>query len=237
MILYLKKELAQKADAKKAKVLSGFFKTGKGQYGEGDEFLGIPVPQTRAAAKKYSGMSLAETGELLGSKIHEERLAALLVLVEKFRKGNEEEKAKIFDFYIGNAKKVNNWDLVDLSADKIAGEYLFGKDASALRKLAKSGNLWERRIAIISTFAFIRRGSNKETFRIAELLISDEQDLIHKAVGWMLREAGKRGKGEEVKFLKKHCKKMPRTMLRYSIEKFSQKERKGFMQLGARRGK
>ena len=228
----LRAELESLANREKAKVLQRFFKTGKGEYGEGDIFLGVSVPDTRGAAKKFTHLTFAELEKHLASEIHEERLAALLILVEKFRKAPEIERKKIVDFYLSNTSRVNNWDLVDLSADKILGEFLADKHAAekaVLYNLSKSKNLWERRISIVATFAFIKRKKLEGTFKISELLLNDRHDLIHKAVGWMLREAGKRGKQELVEFLEKHCGEIPRTMLRYAIEKFSEKEKKKFM--------
>jgi 3-methyladenine DNA glycosylase AlkD len=223
------KNLEKLANPEKAKVLAGFFKTGKGEYGEGDVFLGIRVGDIRKEAKRNKTMELNEVKELLKSKIHEHRLAALLILVEKYQKSDEKGKKRIYDFYWKNSKKVNNWDLVDLSADKIVGDYLFDKDKKLLYKLARSKNLWERRIAIIATFHFIKNGKFDDTLRISEILLNDKHDLIHKAVGWMLREVGKRDQKVEEKFLKKHYKKMPRTMLRYAIERFDEKKRKFYM--------
>jgi len=225
----LRQELERKADAKRAKILQGFFKTGKGQYGEGDVFLGLYVGDVRKAAKKFSGIDLKEVKKSLGSELHEERLAALLILVEKFERENEEGKKEVVEFYLKNAKQVNNWDLVDLTAPKILGEWLLERDRKILFELAKSDNLWERRIAMLSCFAFIRKGQFDDALRIAGLLLSDGHDLIHKAVGWMLREIGKRDLAVEEGFLKRHYKEMPRTMLRYAIEKFPEPKRKAFL--------
>lgn len=230
MLEQIEKDLHQLSNPEKAKILTGFFKTGKGQYGEGDIFLGITVPQSREIANRYIQADFHTIGKLLQSKVHEHRLVALLILVEQFRKANEKSKKTIVYFYLKNITFINNWDLVDLSADKILGEYLFDKNKLLLKKLAKSNNLWEKRIAIVSTFAFIKRGKFDETFKIAELLLNDKHDLIHKACGWMLREVGKRNQKEEEKFLKKHCKKMPRTMLRYAIERFDKKKKEFYMQ-------
>jgi 3-methyladenine DNA glycosylase AlkD len=228
-IIELKKEIIKSADASKAKILQGFFKTGQGEYGEGDIFLGITVPDQRKLAKKYKELELNEIQELLNSKFHEHRLIALLILIEKYEKGN---KKQIVDFYLKNTKNINNWDIVDLSADKIIGDYLFDKDKSILLKLAKSDNLWEKRIAILSTFNFVKKGEAEYTFKIAKILLNDKHDLIHKAVGWMLREVGKRISEEvEEEFLKKYYKIMPRTMLRYAIERFSEKKRKNYMRI------
>jgi len=214
----------------KAKILSRFFKTGKGEYGEGDIFLGITVPQTRAIAKKYTHLNLKDLEKLLSSKIHEYRLIALLILIENYKKASIENKNLIFNFYIKNTKFINNWDLVDLSAPHIVGNFLLDKDKSILYNLAKSSNLWEKRIAIISTYAFIRLYKFKHTLKISEILMNDNHDLIHKAVGWMLREVGKRNKDVEEKFLNQHYKKMPRTMLRYAIEKFDNNKRKKYLE-------
>ncbi|MEW6722630.1 MAG: DNA alkylation repair protein [Candidatus Micrarchaeota archaeon] len=223
-------ELQALKDSKKAKILSGFFKTGKGEYGEGDVFLGVKVPEIRKIAKKHSEIPLSDVRQMLSSEIHEVRLAALLILVSKFENAESLPRKKIFDFYMENSEKVNNWDLVDSSAEKIAGAYLADKDRSVLYTLARSQNVWERRIAIIATYHFIKKGDFSDTLKISEMLLDDRHDLIHKAVGWMLREVGKRGGlAEEEAFLKKHAKKMPRTMLRYAIEKFGEKKRKSYM--------
>ena len=226
----LKKEIKSKANSKKAKILQRFFKTGPGEYGEGDIFLGITVPEERKIAKKYNLLALKDVEELLRSKIHEERLIALFILIKHFQNGNEETQKKIFNLYLRNTKNINNWDLVDLSADKIVGAYLFNKSKAIIYKLAVSKNLWERRIAIIATFYFIKNNQYEETLKISEILLRDEHDLIHKAVGWMLREVGKRSFETEEKLLRKHYKKMPRTMLRYAIEKFPEKRRKEYLQ-------
>jgi len=225
----IQSELKKVATKKRAESNAWFFKTGKGEYGEGDIFIGVTVPDTRKVAKKFLDLKLSELKKSLSSKFHEERLCALLVLVEKFGKANKVEQKQIFDFYLKNIKYVNNWDLVDLSAPKIVGEYLFNKPKELLYKFAKSNDLWERRISIVSTFTFIKKNSVQETFSLSKKLLGDGQDLIHKAVGWMLREAGKRNKKLLVEFLENHKSKMPRTMLRYSIEKFNEKERKEFL--------
>jgi 3-methyladenine DNA glycosylase AlkD len=229
MLDQIKRDLLRLSNPEKAKKLSGFFKTGKGQYGEGDIFLGIPVPEQRKIAKRHIGLPLNALKELLNSKIHEHRLTALLILISKYRKADKTGKHEIFSFYLTNTGNINNWDLVDLSAPKIIGEYLFNKDTSILFKLAKSHNLWERRIAILSTFTFIRNNIFEDALRISELLLHDEHDLIHKAVGWMLREIGKRDQEIEERFLSKYCMQMPRTMLRYAIEKFDENKRKFYL--------
>lgn len=225
MIKNLKKDLAKIASPQKARLLQGFFKTAKGQYGEGDVFLGIIVPHTRSIAKKYSAMPLSDVRKLLYSRIHEERLAAIFILLEKYKT----EKELIFWFYVKNAKQVNNWDLVDASAPGIVGKFLIDKDKKILRKLAVSKNLWERRISIVATYEFIRNKKYSETFAITKLLLNDSHDLIHKAAGWMLREVGKKDEARLEDFLKKHSAFMPRTMLRYAIERFEEGKRKNFL--------
>lgn len=223
------KELNSLADKKQAKILQGFFKTGIGEYGEGDVFLGIKVPVQRKVAKKFKDLSLTEIEKLLKSEIHDHRMVALFILVEQFNK-NLNDRERIIKLYLKNAAKyVNNWDLVDLSAPKILGEYLLNRPRDILYKFAKSKNLWEKRIAIVSTWTFIRHSDFKDTMKISEILLHDEHDLIHKAVGWMLREVGKKDQSILEKFLTKYSKKMPRTMLRYSIEKFDEKKRKFYM--------
>ena len=228
MISKIVKDLHDKARSEKAAILQRFFKTAKGEYGEGDVFLGCTAPDCRIVVRKYSRAPLPVVQKLMMSKIHEHRLVGVLILVEQFKRSHASTRKTIFDFYLKNARAVNNWDLVDLSAPHI-GQYLFDKDVRVLSKLAQSKNLWERRIAIMFTFAFIRQNRFNETLRIAEFLLSDAHDLIHKAVGWMLREVGKRDLEAEEKFLKKHYKKMPATMLRYAVEKFSEKKRKAYL--------
>jgi 3-methyladenine DNA glycosylase AlkD len=290
----LRKELKKIADPKKAKLLMRFFKTGKGEYGEGDVFLGLMVPQSRMLAKKYKDLDLKiSVKSLIQSKFHEERLIALFILINKYQNTNHNKIC--FHFYIKNMKYINNWDLVDLSAPQIVGEHLLNLDkisaqqsrvsgdahpsgsthllhnssepfgnmwlifkmvtssiaANAKKKvsqeamkklfrkefrpldtlelLAKSENIWERRIAVLATFRFIKEGRFDESLRLAEILLSDKQDLIHKAVGWMLREVGKRDQEAEINFLNKHYKKMPRTMLRYAIEKFPRELRQSYL--------
>ena len=207
-----------------------FFKTGNGEYGEGDKFLGIRVPVLREQAKKFQDIALKETQYLLRSAFHEERLCALLLLVRKFTKGDEEERAAIFKLYVDNIKYINNWDLVDSSSYHIVGAYLEDKNRQQLYQLSKSNNLWERRIAIMSTLHFIKKHQFDDALKLSKQLISDEEDLIHKAVGWMLREIGKRDLAIEKSFLKAHYKDMPRTMLRYAIEKFPESVRKKYLE-------
>jgi 3-methyladenine DNA glycosylase AlkD len=225
----LKKELLEVADKEQAVNLQRFFKTGKGEYGEGDIFYGIKVPVQRTIAKKHRDISLPELQELLNSPIHEERLVSLFILVDQYTEGDDKTKENIYKFYLKNTKKINNWDLVDLSAPKIVGAHLLNNDKEILFKLAKSSNLWEKRISILSTMFFIKNLQFETTFSLAEILLNDKHDLIHKAVGWMLREVGNKNINEEEKFLKKHYKKMPRTMLRYAIEKFPEVKRKAYL--------
>ncbi len=228
MVEKFKRSLCKFSSPAKAKILQGFFKTGKGEYGEGDVFLGIVVPDIRRTVKVYwKEMSLDDVVVILHSSFHEERLAALLILVEKYRHGSEGDKKKIFEVYLKNIKKyINNWDLVDLTAPHIVGGYLKDKDNGVLVRLARSKNLWERRVAILSTFNFIYSGECLETIKIAKILILDKQDLIHKAVGWMLREVGKRCSVKVLEgFLKEEATRMPRTMLRYSIERLPEERR------------
>ena len=229
MIDQIKKDLLELRSPKQAKILSRFFKTSKGEYGEGDVFLGVIVPEQRKVAKKYLNLSLKDLQELLSSKIHEYRLTSLFILIDKYRKSDEKSKKEIVDFYLKNTKNINNWDLIDLSSGKILGNYLLNKNKSILYKLAKSKSLWERRISIMATSEFIRNNKFEDTLKISEILLKDKHDLIHKAVGWMLREIGKRDLSVEEKFLKKHLKKMPRTMLRYAIEKFDEKKRRYYL--------
>lgn len=226
----IRRDLRRQADPEKANILRGFFKTEKGEYGEGDIFLGLVVPKIRALAGQYKDIQLEDIAELVGSPIHEERLLGLLILVSQFERGGSGVREKVFRFYLANTRFINNWDLVDLSADKIVGTFLAGRDASVLYSLAKSDLLWERRIAIMATFHFIKNGSARHTLAIAKMLIHDEHDLIHKAVGWMLREIGKRvSVGAEERFLRIHCRTMPRTMLRYAIERFPEKKRQKYL--------
>ena len=206
-----------------------FFKTGKGEYGEGDKFLGIRVPIIRKQVKKYKDISLEIISNLLKSSYHEVRLFAVLMLVRKFSNGDDREKSKIYSLYMNSTKYVNNWDLVDSSASYIVGAYLADKDKQPIYDMAKSESLWERRISIMSTFHFIRNNDFSDALKISEILIDDREDLIHKAVGWMLREIGNRSLAIEEEYLREHYKKMPRTMLRYSIEKLPKEKRKAYL--------
>lgn len=225
----LKKELKKMANKKQAEILAGFFKTSKGEYGEGNIFLGIKVPVQRSVAKRYYDLTLPDLEKLLDSKIHEYRLIALLILLRQYQAAERRDKKKLVDFYLQNTKNINNWDLVDLSGHYILGDYLLNKPRRILYHLAKSKNLWEKRIAVISTFAFIRKNEFNDTLKISEILLNDKHDLIQKAVGWMLREAGKRDRGVLENFLRQNYKIMPRTMLRYAIERFSERKRKFYL--------
>ena len=222
-------ELKKLSDQERAAHLQKYFKTGKGEYGEGDVFLGLRVPAVRKIAKKFNNLSIDEAEKFLQSPYHEERLFALFILVDLFKKGNEEDKKKIYELYLKNTNFINNWDLVDVSAGTIVGAYLFKRNKETIYKLAQSENLWERRIAIMATFYFIAQNEFTDTLEIAEMLLNDKEDLIHKAVGWMLREIGKRNLEVEENFLKKHYLNMPRTMLRYAIEKFPEEKRKSYL--------
>ncbi|MCH7515703.1 MAG: DNA alkylation repair protein [Bacteroidetes bacterium] len=225
----LRKVIRDSANEKHANTMQWFFKTGKGEYGEGDKFVGIKVPVQRKIAKKFLDLENEDLKILLNSKIHEERLIALLILVDKYQTVNEKGKEKVYKFYLKNSNKINNWDLVDLSAPKIIGEHLLKNDKQILFKFARSKNLWERRIAIISTYTFIKNKQYKTTLQISDILLNDDHDLIQKAVGWMLREVGKQDLKTLENFLKPRYNKMPRTMLRYSIEKFPEKKRKKYL--------
>lgn len=222
----LERELVAAGNPKRAANLSWFFKTGKGQYGDGDRFLGIPVPALRKIALRYCELPLSDIARLLASPIHEHRFAALGILVMQYEQSNHAGRERVFRFYLRHAKRVNNWDLVDTSAPYIVGEHLKARSRGELHRLAKSSNLWERRISIVSTFAFIRNGEIRDTFRIAEKLILDKHDLIQKAVGWALREAGKTSRPALLDFLEKHYATISRTSLRYSIERFPAAQRK-----------
>lgn len=225
----LRRKLRELADPRRVIVLQRFFKTGPGEYAEGDVFLGLTVPQVRRLAKESGNLRLFEIQALIRSPVHEERLLALFLLIRAFQKGSEDEKKRIFRLYLDNTKYVNNWDLVDASAEKIIGPFLQDQPKVVLYRLARSKNLWERRIAVLSTFHFIKQGKFSETLKIAKMLLRDQEDLIHKAAGWMLREIGKRNLAVEEKFLKKHCRKMPRTMLRYAIERFPPKLKQQYL--------
>ncbi len=225
----IRKRLRQFASREKAKVLQGFFKTGPGEYGEGDVFLGIVVPDIRRVAKEFQGAPLGEVMALLSSSIHEERLLALLMLVHEYATGDVSEKKEIYSVYLKNTRYINNWDLVDLSAPSIVGAYLSDKSRRPLYALARASDIWKRRIAILATFHFIRRNDFNDALTIAGILLKDEHDLLHKAVGWMLREIGKRDLAAEEQFLKSRYQNMPRTMLRYAIERFPEGKRQKYL--------
>lgn len=217
------------ADAEDARFLQRFFKTGPGQYGAGDVFLGIRVPATRRASRLGDVLSLADVRTLLHSRFHEERLLALLILVRRFERGDEALRKRVFDLYLREARFVNNWDLVDLSAPNIVGVWLVDRPRDLLDRLARSPDLWERRIAVLATSAFIRRGQFDDTLRLCGLLLDDSHDLMHKACGWMLREVGKRDRAALEGFLDRHVARMPRTMLRYAIERFPEARRQHWL--------
>ena len=235
--------LRRDASGEKACVSRRFFKTGPGQYGEGDKFLGVTVPQQRGVARAWwlgAGQVdclalLGMVNQMLGSEFHEVRLTGLLILVEGYRRGGQEERQMIFDFYLERLHRVNNWDLVDLSAPNIVGEHLLERDASVLYDLARSGHLWSRRVSVVATLAFIRQRRHEDTLNLARLLLlerGERHDLMHKAVGWMLREVGKRDEAVLRKFLDEHASRMPRTALRYAIERFDAPTRKAYMAAG-----
>jgi 3-methyladenine DNA glycosylase AlkD len=226
-----KKHLRENADRQKARISRGFFKTGPGEYGEGDIFLGLTVPFVRGAVKQFQDLPLSDAIKLLRSKIHEERLLALLILVRQFSEGDVKAKERIYKAYLANTKFINSWDLVDLSAPQIVGGFLTDKNRQILYRLANSPLLWERRIAVLATFYFIRIGEFDDAFGIAKCLLFDKEDLIHKACGWMLREVGKRDADAEEKFLRNNCQVMPRTMLRYAIERFPENRRKAYLRI------
>lgn len=225
----IRQELETYIDPIKREYLPRFFKTGKGQYGEGDRFLGVVVPNTRLVARKHREVPFGVVAELLRSEWHECRLCALLILVERFKKSDEPMRKELYEFYLSQTARVNNWDLVDLSAPAIVGEYLLDKPRKELYRLAASPLLWEQRIAVVSTITLIRNRDFIDILRLSELLLHHPHDLMQKAIGWMLREMGKRDPDLLVQFLEKWSKEMPRTMLRYSIEKFSPEERAYFM--------
>jgi 3-methyladenine DNA glycosylase AlkD len=230
-LMALERRLEEEAKPEKARLLARFFKTGPGEYGEGDVFLGIMVPGQRRIAGEFRDLSLGAIQTLLDSAVHEKRLIGLLILVERMKRADGVGRREIFRFYLKNTGRVNNWDLVDLSAPRIVGEYLADKDRAVLYRLARSKNLWERRIAALATFWFIRDGDFADSLAIGEILLGDEHDLIHKAVGWMLREVGKRDLKAAEDFLRRdgRYKTMPRTMLRYAIEKFPEGKRKKYL--------
>ena len=228
----IRKKLRSLADPEQARILQRFFKTGPGEYGEGDRFLGIRVPVLRRFAKEHRELSEKNVKVLLRSAFHEERLLALLIMVIQYRGGDEDRRREIYSLYLGSTGFINNWDLVDVTAEHIVGAHLRERSRRPLLRLARSTSLWERRIAILSTFHFIRSGDHDSTLEIAALLLHDEEDLIHKAVGWMLREVGKRDRALEERFLRTRYRRMPRTMLRYAIEKFPEPLRQRYLKGG-----
>lgn len=225
-------ELQALSNAEKRETFPKFFKAGKGEYGEGDRFLGVTVPNIRAIAKQYKNISLNEIRELMQSEWHEVRLCALLIMVEKSKKKDEALRQQLFDLYLSQTDRINNWDLVDLSCRFIVGEYLLDKSRDILYQLAQSPLLWDNRIAIVSTYAFIRKGQLEDTYALSDLMMHHPHDLMHKAIGWMLREAGKRDSERLYDYVMSHRADMPRTMLRYAIEKFSPTERSILMKRG-----
>ncbi|MBY8874263.1 DNA alkylation repair protein [Micromonospora sp. PLK6-60] len=226
----VRRDLARLADPRRAEQVSRFLQMQPGGYGEGDRAIGVTVPdQRRVAGRYWRDLSLTDTAALLRSDVHEERLTALLVLVRKFARGSEPERDEIFDLVLANTDRIDNWDLVDSSAPYIVGPWLLDKDRSVLDRLAGSRLVWERRIAVMATFAFVRAGDFDWTFRLAERLLRDPHDLVHKAVGWMLREVGNRDRAAAEAFLGRHHRAMPRVMLRYAIEKFEPERRRAYL--------
>ncbi len=229
MLARLFNELQNLSDPSVAAHSQRFFKTGPGQYGEGDLFIGIRVPVLRRLAHKYAPLPIEAVERLLHSKIHEHRQVALFILVGRFKKGSEAERRDIYSFYLRHTANINNWDLVDATAEHILGAWLHRRSRRPLRRLAASDSLWERRMAVLATFHFIKRGEFEETLRLAQRLLGDREDLIHKAVGWMLREVGKRSPATAEDFLRRHYRRMPRTMLRYAIEKFAETKKQAYL--------
>ena len=221
----VRRDLRAEANAEDAVFLQRFFKTGPGEYGEGDKFLGLRVPAVRRLARTHRSLPVADVLTLLASKWHEERLLALLLLIGHYKAGDETGKRMVYDAYLANTRYINNWDLVDASAEHIVGPHLAPNDLSVLERLAASHDVWERRIAMLATFHWIKRRELGPALHIARRLVNDKHDLIQKAVGWMLREIGKRDGNIEREFLREHCRTMPRTMLRYAIERFPEPER------------
>ena len=228
-LMILRDELRSVAIPEKAAFFPRFFKTGPGEYGEGDQFLGVKVPEQRKIAKRYRQLPLDQVSQLLDSPFHEERLTALFILIHQFQGGSEEEQRRIFELYVEKRHRVNNWDLVDSSAHHILGAWLENRDRDLLYQWAHHGTLWERRMAMIATFRYLCQNEYADSLRIAEILLEDAHDLIHKAVGWTLREVGKRDLEAEKAFLEAHGPRMPRTALRYAIERFPKEERKAYL--------
>jgi 3-methyladenine DNA glycosylase AlkD len=232
----IRRKLAAHADSSRIPGVSAFFKTGVGEYGEGDVFIGVRVPAIRAVCRECRGAGLPEIRALLRSRVHEERALALLLLMDRFDREDQAGRRRLYEFYLSHTDFINNWDLVDCSAAAIVGRWLEERDRAPLERLARSRSIWERRIAIIATYHFIKRGEFRDTLRIADLLLGDSHDLIHKAVGWMLREVGKRNGSVERQFLKTRANRMPRTMLRYAIERFPPAERQAYLRMGRDQG-
>jgi len=230
-IVKARRRLREFADRDRAVFIQGFFKTGPGQYGEGDKFLGLRVPDLRKVAREFRSLSLTDLRALLQSKWHEERLLALVILVDQYERGDDKRRDAIYKLYLASTDRINNWDLVDSSAPQIVGGHLATRNRKLLYRLAKSKSVWERRIALLATFHFIRHGEFADNFAIAESLLDDKHDLIQKAAGWMLREIGKRDRKALEKFLNKFAPRMPRTMLRYAIERFPPATRRRFLRL------
>ncbi len=226
----LQEKLHTLANSEWAQGMQRYFKTGPGEYAEGDRFIGVRMPQMRKLVKDYPDTPLSEIEALLCSSFHEERMVALLLMVQRFQRGDAKEQKALYQCYLDSTTVINNWDLVDVTAEHIIGAWLFGRSPKPLYKLARSKSLWERRIAIMATFHFIKRNEFDETLTLAERLLHDEHELIHKAVGWMLREVGKRDLAAEEAFLQQHYQVMPRTMLRYAIEKFPERRRQAYLQ-------
>ncbi len=231
VVQHLINDLKSLGSPKKAKASAWFFKTGKGQYGEGDLFYGVTVPEQRVLAKKYFDLKISDIQKLLNNKFHECRLTGLMILVLQYEKADIKSKKKIVSFYLKNSKKVNNWDLVDSSAPYILGDHLLKNNREILHKYSQSKNIWQRRIAIVSTLALIRDGDFKTTLEVSKLLFGDREDLIHKATGWMLREVGKKSEKTLDVFILKYAKLMPRTTLRYAIERFNLEKRRKYLKL------
>jgi 3-methyladenine DNA glycosylase AlkD len=225
----LRRRLRESAEPERTGTLRRFFKTGPGGYGEGDVFLGVRVPEARKVARGFDGLGEEDVLELLRSPVHEERLVALVMLVRRYERGDGATRGRVYELYLENTARINNWDLVDASAPQIVGAHLLDRDRTILDRLARSPSVWERRISIMATFAFIRAGDFGDTLRLARVLLGDGHDLIHKASGWMLREVGKRDEGTLVRFLEEHAPQMPRTMLRYAVERLDPPTRSRLM--------
>jgi 3-methyladenine DNA glycosylase AlkD len=225
----LRNRLREASEPGRVEVLQRFFKTGPGAYGEGDVFLGVRVPEVRRIARRFDALELEDVLTLLRSPVHEERLASLVILVRRYGRGDEAARGRVYETYLENTDRIDNWDLVDASAPQIVGAHLLGRERAVLDRLARSPSLWERRISIMATLTFIRAGDFGDTLRLARVLLHDQHDLIHKATGWMLREVGKRDKATLLRFLEAHASRMPRTMLRYAVERLDPSTRARLM--------